>query len=258
MQTSFWDTPQCSPSSGTGTPRQPSNNGQMTDGSRSCTCITKTSSCLIHPNTKDEWIACMQDSLAKIFQSPVLEKALQENAADSGKKLNGALAIWESENSSWKTAQQSLVEDSMLYSETLPPWGLMQDGVCYQLLQSVPRTYELDGGALQGIPTPSAQEAGLINLENIAGEIKRNSRIYSKTTGKHMQVTLNRYVHLWPTPTAAAHKGSSPGSLIRKCGRSREFDRLDHAVMTTDGGQLNPEWVEWLMGWPIGATELNV
>ena len=23
-------------------------------------------------------------------------------------------------------------------------------------------------------------------------------------------------------------------------------------------GQLNPEWVEWLMGYPIGWTELNV
>jgi hypothetical protein len=24
-----------------------------------------------------------------------------------------------------------------------------------------------------------------------------------------------------------------------------------------NGGQLNPEWVEWLMGWPIGWTELK-
>jgi hypothetical protein len=27
--------------------------------------------------------------------------------------------------------------------------------------------------------------------------------------------------------------------------------------MASDGGQLNPEWVEWLMGWPIGWTELK-
>jgi hypothetical protein len=24
-----------------------------------------------------------------------------------------------------------------------------------------------------------------------------------------------------------------------------------------DGGQLNPDWVEWLMGWPIGWTDLK-
>jgi hypothetical protein len=23
------------------------------------------------------------------------------------------------------------------------------------------------------------------------------------------------------------------------------------------GGQLNPEWVEWLMGWPVGWTDLE-
>jgi hypothetical protein len=25
----------------------------------------------------------------------------------------------------------------------------------------------------------------------------------------------------------------------------------------TLGGQLNPTWVEWLMGWPIGWTDLK-
>lgn len=65
----------------------------------------------------------------------------------------------------------------------------------------------------------------------------------------------------WPTPcasaSASASKGSSPASLIRKSGKSRVNDRIDHAVMASDGGQLNPEWVEWLMGWPIGWTELK-
>jgi hypothetical protein len=27
--------------------------------------------------------------------------------------------------------------------------------------------------------------------------------------------------------------------------------------MASDGGQLNPEWVEWLMGWPVGLTALK-
>jgi hypothetical protein len=49
----------------------------------------------------------------------------------------------------------------------------------------------------------------------------------------------------------------SPAALTRKSGKSRENDRIDHAVMASDGGQLNPEWVEWLMGWPIGLTALK-
>ena len=62
---------------------------------------------------------------------------------------------------------------------------------------------------------------------------------------------LSAQVKLWPTPTACMLKGSSPASLTRKDGQSRENDRLDHSVMASDGGQLNPTWVEWLMGWPL-------
>ncbi|MFJ2457994.1 hypothetical protein ACIOVC_05495 [Pseudomonas neuropathica] len=28
-------------------------------------------------------------------------------------------------------------------------------------------------------------------------------------------------------------------------------------MMALDGGHLNPEWAEWLMGWPIGWTDLR-
>ena len=68
---------------------------------------------------------------------------------------------------------------------------------------------------------------------------------------------MNDEVKMWPTPCASASKGSSPAALTRKSGKSRARDRIDHAVMASDGGQLNPEWVEWLMGWPIGWTGLE-
>jgi len=45
--------------------------------------------------------------------------------------------------------------------------------------------------------------------------------------------------HLWPTPTIAGNynrKGASP-------------------TRTAVGGQLNPTWVEWLMGWPLGWSD---
>ena len=61
----------------------------------------------------------------------------------------------------------------------------------------------------------------------------------------------------WPTPVASMAKGSSPAALTRRSGANRSNDRLDHAVMALDGGHLNPEWAEWLMGWPIGWTDLR-
>ncbi len=64
-------------------------------------------------------------------------------------------------------------------------------------------------------------------------------------------------VRRWPTPVASMAKGSSPAALTRRSGADRSNDRLDHAVMALDGGHLNPEWAEWLMGWPIGWTGLK-
>lgn len=58
---------------------------------------------------------------------------------------------------------------------------------------------------------------------------------------------------LWPTPTALDGKGSGQNDTVR--------DRLDYAVEKPDGkripGQLNPTWVEWLMGFPEGWTDLK-
>jgi hypothetical protein len=47
--------------------------------------------------------------------------------------------------------------------------------------------------------------------------------------------------------------------LHRVSGKSRENDRLDYATEqgVTASGRLNPQWVEWLMGYPIGWTALN-
>jgi len=52
----------------------------------------------------------------------------------------------------------------------------------------------------------------------------------------------------WPTPTAHnAKEGNYPAE------RTRKTPTLASLV----GGKLNPMWVEWLMGWPLGWTDLN-
>lgn len=64
----------------------------------------------------------------------------------------------------------------------------------------------------------------------------------------------------FPTPTKSDHKGSGP-TMIRSDGKMRG-DRLDYATERTPdgestGGQLNPTWVELLMGWPKDWTCFN-
>lgn len=61
-------------------------------------------------------------------------------------------------------------------------------------------------------------------------------------------------LNLWPTPTASdAETGKT--DIVR-------FQSLDVAVRNGKvameaGGQLNPRWVEWLMGFPSGWTDLE-
>ena len=95
-------------------------------------------------------------------------------------------------------------------------------------------------------PTPLATDGskGGPNQKGGKGDLRLASAVH--------QVSRN-----WPTPVASMSKGSSPVALTRKSGADRSGDRLDHAVMASDGGQLNPTWVEWLMGWPLGWTDLK-
>jgi hypothetical protein len=51
---------------------------------------------------------------------------------------------------------------------------------------------------------------------------------------------------LWPTPDASPHK-------YRLRGNSQQSRSLNGI----HGGKLNPTWVEWLMGFPLGHTDLK-
>ena len=68
---------------------------------------------------------------------------------------------------------------------------------------------------------------------------------------------------MFPTPTARDWKGGyTTNALTRKDGKSRATDSLENVAMGGVGaekysGQLNPTWVEWLMGFPIGWTDLK-
>jgi hypothetical protein len=81
-----------------------------------------------------------------------------------------------------------------------------------------------------------------------------NRKGVSRKSGDGLATAVSRF----PTPTVAMRKGSSIGALTRRDGRSRANDRLDYRVEGSGlTGRLNPTWVEWLMGWPIGWTALQ-
>lgn len=62
----------------------------------------------------------------------------------------------------------------------------------------------------------------------------------------------------WPTPTACQGNNNSAmnsGSAARRMLR-RNTSEAEAKQMET--GALNPTWVEWLMGFPLGWTDLEL
>lgn len=181
---------------------------------------------------------------ARTLALPEPEPELTASEADCGDTWRGSFAKYDRKKSKWKTAQCSLLEDWAEFSETWPRWGSMRSGVSY--LQPIPAlpTCVSESGLL--LPTPSASHCET-----------RPAKTWNPKSQSGRSLGCMAATGRWPTPCASASKGSSPASLTRKSGASRANDRIDHAVMASDGGQLNPVWVEWLMGWPLGWTELK-
>jgi hypothetical protein len=66
---------------------------------------------------------------------------------------------------------------------------------------------------------------------------------------------------LWPTPRKCSGKQSSGinrADFYRAMGFSRSSTTKGGETRSPPGGPLNPAWVEWFMGYPIGWTDLDV
>ena len=69
----------------------------------------------------------------------------------------------------------------------------------------------------------------------------------SQLAGRH-GMNLAAAVNLWRTPTAHNAK---------ECNAPSERERNTPTLAAQAGGSLNPTWVEWLMGWPLGHTDCD-
>ena len=62
----------------------------------------------------------------------------------------------------------------------------------------------------------------------------------------------------WPTPGSGAVTGGPVGLAGGSGNRKKLYAMMGEEQGRKMGsGQLNPPWVEWLMGWPIGWTDLK-
>ena len=177
-------------------------------------------------------------------------QVFKRNDLGSGLSLPESFASYDHDTSSWRTSGLSLFGGWMQYSESFPRAGMMRNGNVYQLPPLVPRTSGTGSGSW---PTPMSRDwKGLTRALNEKGQSgDKSGQIYRGTWGASLPDAVNR----WPTPTGRDWKGPGQGRIRNG---KLQTDTLDRAVQHRTGtGQLNPTWVEWLMGYPSGWTDLK-
>ena len=175
--------------------------------------------------------------LVKTYQP--LEKAqeLTENEAECGEKWRGWLAKYDPDTSLWRTAQCSLLEDLNESLETLPRSGMTRSGLLWEL----PMLEQTIKGTESGLSPNGVDSFHTPNTTGLDG-------------GSNSRKALKKKQETWPTPRTKGMCGGSGAWEQLKANTTIEEAR---AMGAGNGGKLNPTWVEWLMGWPPGWTDLK-
>ena len=96
--------------------------------------------------------------------------------------------------------------------------------------------WRYDGRDRPLFPTPRSRESGNWQRDSKGRKLKR--------------ITLTGAAKRWPTPTVHGMEG-------RHTKYAQGGTPLSAAVQAETPGVLNPTWVEWLMGFPLGWTDLE-
>jgi hypothetical protein len=187
---------------------------------------------------QDVLTSYLEDFPVRTFPQPDEAQELTEPDQGCGVIWRESLARYDQNTSMWKTLPSLLSVDSTEFSGTWPRWGSMHDGVLYQQ-QPLVRHTKGTGSGLWPTPVHSEARQGL--------QIRREGK-------KGTQQSLTTAVLTWPTPrTKGMGGGSGAWDQLNKVTTVEEARQM----AAGNGGTLNPMWVEWLMGWPLGWTDLK-
>ena len=105
-------------------------------------------------------------------------------------------------------------------------------------------------------PTPRSSEIMSMTMESALNRIE--STWYHSNLEEN--VALKEQNKMWPTPNASDNRDRgnlSDPAIQRRIAMGKQVG-LTMAVKDQPGkGTLNPEWVEWLMGYPQGWTDIS-
>ena len=127
----------------------------------------------------------------------------------------------------------------------------------FRLVPSTPRTGGTDAPLWLGTPTAGTGTHGRSEKWRKGKTPNPQEYVMMFPLKKH---NLKGVVMFYPTPTTGAGLCGGTGNFqqlkkLQQAGQITEEERRN--MSQGNGGQLNPTWVEWLMGFPLGWTDLN-
>jgi len=169
-----------------------------------------------------------------------------------GPTLPVSLARFDHTSYSWKMYQMSLSGHCPEFSKTFPKWGMMRRGVLWRLPKLEHHTKEHVGSYL---PTPTASDGVRSNLTYGAGNLTLKGAVMKR---KFATPTVMDSANMPMRKVAkeSLEEGNWRGIDLKTS--AQLIPKQNYPTPTARepqvGGKLNPQWVEWLMGWPIGFT----
>ena len=235
-------------------------------------------------------------SPAKTSQSQERERESEVRGLVFGLSIGDLLTIYDRESQSWKMSECLFTGDFATYLEALPKSGMMRNGKIYEQRMWVRRTEGSESGLWLTPSTVDIGERSEKSMENRFAYRKKIGRngvsagclseqiawskggnpvtymsrekwptprayeggAYRDMNGNKKISGLKVAVQIFPTPTTRDYKGGRCPETLELSGRT-ENNSLNDKVNSMEGitGQLNPNWVDWLMGYPIGWTDLK-
>ena len=212
---------------------------------------SKSLSKKVMPGRIRAWLKSSQeDSLVNRSVLPEKEEEVTMKEI-CGRSLCKLLKSFNQDLLSWKTSQGFFHLDiSKTYFADYMKSGIMQDGQCWELKMWERRTRGIGCGLLHiSTPTSSDVTAG-------EGRLKGD---YKRYRGEDIATYALRKTNCvsWPTPRSNT---AMSATIIENANPDR-YPNLETVMKKREpqavGGQLNADWVEWLMMFPIGWTSLE-
>ena len=201
---------------------------------------------------------------AKTYQLQERVQGLTESDQGCGEKWQGSFAKYDPDTHSLRTHQCSLLEDLTESCQTLPAWGLMQDGVCWEQPTLERRIRGTESGLSEKWATPTTMDKlPPKSQQALLKEATQARPGRSKPANLRDQVSN---MQNWPTPTVNGNynrKGLSPTSgdglatAVRKWRTPQSADSKSTIVQKGHQTNLTHQVMKWPTPTAHNAKETN-